>query len=117
MAASVLIVEEDAALRTGMTALMKMRGHRSVASATVIEAHSHLDAATPTHLLLDLNLPDGTGTTILRRIRDRGLPVRVALLSGGNDTPLTDEARAIGVDAVFVKPPDWDKLLEWIDQP
>jgi DNA-binding response OmpR family regulator len=114
MTHSVLVVEDDAQIRKGLMALLRMRGHAAVAAATVAEAESRLDAATPTHLLLDLNLPDGPGTGVLRRIRARSLPVRVALVTGASDAGLTEEARALGVDAVFIKPPDWDQLLDWV---
>jgi DNA-binding response OmpR family regulator len=113
----VLVVEDDDSIRKGVMALLRLRGHRAVAAAGVAEAASRLDAATPTHLLLDLNLPDGAGTQVLRRVREQSLPTRVALVTGASDTALFDEARDLGVDAVFVKPPDWDKLLDWIGRP
>jgi DNA-binding response OmpR family regulator len=117
MAHSVLVVEDDAQIRNAMMALLRIGGHRPIAAANVAEAAVQLDVATPTHLLLDLNLPDGSGTHVLRRIREQALPTRVALVTGASDTTLLEEARGLGVDAVFVKPPDWDKLLAWIDQP
>jgi DNA-binding response OmpR family regulator len=117
MVCSVLVVEDDAPIRRGMAALLRIRGHRVTAVATVAEALSHLDGSTPTHLLLDLNLPDAPGTDVLRRIRAEALPVRVALVTGASGTPLIDEAHALTVEAVFVKPPNWDKLLDWIAQP
>lgn len=113
----VLVVEDDDSIRKGVMALLRLRGHPAVAAAGVAEAAAQLDAATPTHLLLDLNLPDGAGTQVLRRVCAEGLPTRVALVTGAIDTALFDEARALGVDAVFVKPPDWDKLFDWIGQP
>jgi DNA-binding response OmpR family regulator len=114
---SVLVVEDDAQIRNGMVALLRIGGHGAVAAASVAEAAAQLDLATPTHLLLDLNLPDGAGTHILRRIRGHALPTRVALVTGAIDTALLEEARALGVDAVFIKPPDWDRLLAWVAQP
>ena len=112
MSASVLVVEDNPEIRNGMKALIS--GHTVAVAATVIDALAYLNSATPTHLLLDLNLPDGPGTDVLRRIRGQGSPVRVAIVSGGSDTPLMDEARQLGVEAVFIKPPDWDRLCEWL---
>lgn len=114
---SVLIVEDDPLIRKGMMALLRSDGHAAVGAASVAEAASQLDDATSTHLLLDLNLPDGPGTHVLRRIRAQSLAVRVALITGASDTMLTDEARALGVDAIFIKPPDWDKVLNWVARP
>ena len=101
-------------IRNGLLALLRNNGHRVTAAATVAEALLALDGATPTHVLLDLNLPDGLGTDVLRHIRQRALPVRVALVTGGSDMAVVDQARALIVEAVFIKPPDWDKLLDWV---
>jgi len=117
MTHSVLVVEDDTLIRIGLLSLLRTAGHHALPAATVAEAEAQLDTATPTHLLLDLNLPDGAGTIILRRIRQQALPTRVALLTASIDTPLLEEARALGVDALFIKPPDWDQLLAWIAQP
>jgi DNA-binding response OmpR family regulator len=113
----VLIVDDDPALRNGMAALLGYERHATLTAATVVEANGLLDAQTPTHALLDLNLPDGLGTAVLRRIRDENRPVRVAMISGNADNAAMAEARALGADAVFVKPPDWDEVLQWVAQP
>jgi DNA-binding response OmpR family regulator len=116
MARCVLVVEDDDVVRGGLIALLGMNGHYATPAASVAEAESSLDAATPTHVLLDLNLPDGLGTAVLRRVRARGLSVCVAVVTGSGDETLIDEARDLGADAVFRKPPDWDKLMEWVAQ-
>jgi two-component system KDP operon response regulator KdpE len=114
MTCSVLVVEDDPPIRKGMVALLRIHGHHADAVATVAEALSHVEASLPTHVLLDLNLPDAPGTDVLRRIRADALPIRVALLTGASDAALIDEARALSVEAVFIKPPNWGKLLDWI---
>jgi len=114
---SVLVVEDDAVLRRGIVALLQQQGHRALGAAGVAEAALQLDAAEPTHVLLDLNLTDGTGNDVLRRMRERAIEARVAIVSGSSDAALSDEARALGVDAFFRKPPDWNKLLEWVVRP
>ena len=117
MAHLVLVVEDDPQIRKGLVTLLRSDGHSAVAAATVAEATDQLNTATPTHLLLDLNLPDGPGTQVLRHVRGGAMPVRVALVTGGCDAELAAEAQALGVEAVFVKPADWDKLLNWVAAP
>ncbi len=114
MTCSILVVEDDAVLRKGIVALLQRQGHHASSAAGVAEAVSQLDVAAPTHVLLDLNLPDGTGNDVLRRIRSRRPEARVAVLSGSSDAALVDEARELAVEAFFRKPPDWDKVLEWV---
>ena len=110
---SVLIVDDDRSIRSGLALLVEAHGHVPTTAATVQEGLEKL-GANPTHLLLDLNLPDGTGTAVLRHVRAADLPVRVAVVSGSGDPRLMAEVDALRPDAVFPKPPDLDALVEWI---
>jgi DNA-binding NarL/FixJ family response regulator len=58
-------------------------------------------------------LPDGSGIEVLRAIRRRGLPIRVALLTG-DDQPLIAQAQTLRLDAMFVKPVDLRSLIDWL---
>ena len=109
----VLIIDDNPPFRAGLAALVGTAGHEVDSGASVGEAIRAL-AAGPTHLLLDLNLPDGNGTTVLRHVRANNLPVKVAVLSGTDDVGLLAEVDALRPDVVFRKPPDWDALLEWV---
>lgn len=111
---SVLVLEDDDAIRLGIVSLLRRLGHQVFAARTVAEAGAMLDLASPTHLVLDLNLPDGPGTDVLRWAKDRGLAVHAALVTGTHDVVQIADARAMGVEEVFVKPPDWDEVLAWV---
>ena len=76
---------------------------------TVAEALVGL-AARPDWVLLDLMLPDGCGTRVLRRVADERLPSRVCVITGCGPERL-EEARALGPQAVFKKPVDVEALL------
>jgi DNA-binding NarL/FixJ family response regulator len=58
----------------------------------------------PDGLLLDLDLPDGRGETLLRRVRDQHLPVRVAVCTGLGDPARWSEVRQLGSEALLRKP-------------
>jgi len=111
----VLIVDDDPSLRTGLAKLVAMHGHEAVTAASVAEAMERL-ASGPSHVLLDMNLPDGYGTAVLQHVRTKALPVRVAVLSGTADPSLMADAEALRPDAVFHKPPDWDGLIKWLGE-
>ena len=110
---SVLVVDDDRHIRTGLALLIGSHGHAASTASTVREGLEKVEAG-PTHLLLDLNLPDGLGTTVLRHVRTANLPVQVAVLSGSADPRLKAEVDALQPDAVFRKPPDLDALMDWI---
>ena len=77
----VLVVEDDDAIRHVMGKALTMHGHDVLLAATICEGMEQLNSA-PSHVLSDMNLRDGLGTTILRHIRDGLLPVKVAVVSG-----------------------------------
>jgi CheY-like chemotaxis protein len=93
----VLVVEDNPTLRHGFVQLIELEGHEPIAAATVADGLKSLETE-PSHLLLDMNLPDGVGTTILRHIRTNNLPVKVAVLSGSLDMKLLSEAEALRPD-------------------
>ena len=77
-------------LRRGMVVMIGSAGHEVTSAATIADGIEQL-AAGPSHLLLDMNLPDGKGTTMLRHVRTKDLPVRVAVRSGSGDAALMAE--------------------------
>lgn len=71
--ATVLIVEDEAQLRRGLARYLACRGFTVVEADTVETTIEALKAyVTPFDvILLDINLPDGTGWDVLRYLRDR----------------------------------------------
>ena len=65
---------------------------------------------TPNWILLDLMLPDGSGASVLRKIRDDRMPSRVCIVTGCC-ADMLHEAQRNGADHTFVKPLDVDKLM------
>jgi DNA-binding response OmpR family regulator len=108
-----LIVEDDPWLLGGMVALIKTLGQEPDTAATVAEALAKLNSK-PSHVLLDLKLPDGLGTEVLERIRAEQMPIRVAVISGTQDAALLWAVERLGADVVFIKPPDWDTVVNWL---
>jgi DNA-binding response OmpR family regulator len=109
----VLIVEDNVMARHALNTLIRRAGHATITAATVREALERLGAG-PSHVVLDMNLPDGLGTTVLRRIRAGRLPMKVAVLSACVDRAVMSEAASLLPDAVFAKPINIDVLLNWL---
>jgi CheY-like chemotaxis protein len=105
----VLVVEDDPAARRAITLILKGRGYVVSEAATVADALAAL-AARPDWVLLDLMLPDGCGTRVLRHVAEQRLPSRVCVITGCGPERV-DEARALGPRAVFKKPVDVERLL------
>jgi CheY-like chemotaxis protein len=109
---SVLLVEDDPLQRNAMRRLIESGGQKVEIATTIAEA---LDKLACCHrILLDLNLSDGVGTTVLERVRTDHLPVKVAVLTGTSDAKLLNRVRELDPDAIFTKPPDLGELQSWL---
>jgi DNA-binding response OmpR family regulator len=107
-----LVVEDDALTHASLRRMLETCGHEVEAVGTVAEAYPRL--ADSGCVVVDLQLPDGCGIDVLRYVRERHLPVRVAINTGCADQTLLREVRALRPDALFIKPFNPEKLLAWI---
>ena len=92
--------------------LLRACGCEAVPVDTVGSAEAQLDAVC--RVFIDLNESDRSGVRLLRTIRQRGLPVKVAVT-----TPSAGEASVAAAprwrpDAVFVKPLEFPALATWL---
>ena len=98
--ASILVVDDDAAVRGLVVRILRSWGHPVVGEAgSVAEALAFADALKPDVVLVDIGLPDGDGFSLTRQLRARSPTVRVVLFSSDADranVAAADRAGAIG---------------------
>ena len=116
MPCRVLVVEDDPASRHALLRLLKHRGWSTLAAETVSQALASLHAR-PACIILDLMLPDGNGAAVLRYIRANNLPIRVAVATGTHDPAMLSEVEALGPDALYRKPIDFEAVSAWLSAP
>ncbi len=97
-AASVLVVEDDPALRMVCRVNLELEGFRVTEAATLDEARGAVAGERPGLVLLDLHLGPGASDELLDELRAAGIPV--VLVSGTVDVSAY-EGRA---SAVVPKP-------------
>ena len=103
--ATVLIVDDDAALRDGLAETVGDLGHRPVVAASGSEALARLAAGGINAVLLDLRMPgelDGMAT--LARIRAQAHPPPVLVLTAYASPANTIEAMRLGAHDHLTKP-------------
>jgi two-component system OmpR family response regulator len=108
----VLIVEDDTASLKALRRLLTVGGYDTICAPTLADATQKL-IWHPDIVLLDLNLPDGSGVELLRRLRRRSDPARVALVTAASESLIAD-AEALRPDTTFRKPLDVPALLAWL---
>jgi len=95
--ASVLIVDDAAAVRTAERVLLERRGYSVVGEADcAASALNYVKCLAPDAVLLDINLPDGNGFDLAARIREVSPDVAVLLTSSHFDDCFYAMAHAHG---------------------
>lgn len=114
--ASVLIVDDDAALRDGLAETLADLGHRTIEAASGPEALARLDGPEPiAAVLLDLRMPGGMdGLEVLRRIRARTGAPPVTILTAHAGAANTIEAMRLGAFDHLTKPIGRDDVVDLI---
>ena len=109
-ALSVLVVEDDAAVRRLITTALAMHGYHVEAAATgeaaIFEAASH----GPDLVLLDLGLPDVDGIAVIKKLRSWS-NVPIIVISARIEEADKIEALDTGADDYLTKPFSVEELL------
>jgi DNA-binding response OmpR family regulator len=99
-AATVLVVEDDSALRLLCTVNLELEGHRVLEAPTIDVARDHLEREDVDVVLLDVHVGAQSGFDLIDPIRARGA-AQIVLMSGTAEITQADRER---VDAVLCKP-------------
>jgi len=108
--ASVLIVEDDEALRMTLVELLERRGYDPVPVGTGHEGLEKLDVRTAS-VVLDLRLPDMDGMDVLRKIKTEDPRVPVIVVTGYGSERRAVEAVKQGAFNYIPKPIEAEELL------
>lgn len=79
----ILIVDDEQLIRWSLTEALRSWGYTSVETETTTAALSAFDMEQPAAVLLDVNLPDGSGLDVLNGIKQRQ-PEAVVIMMTGN---------------------------------
>jgi len=98
----VLIVEDDAPVRTSLTMLLQASGYEVRTAASGVEALELLKAGNPAILLSDLNMLEMPGLELLSLVRQQFPRLPVVAMSGDYDTR-DDVPGGMIADAFYAK--------------
>ena len=98
-----LIVEDDTDLREGLALSLRSEGYDTQAVGTMHAAWQAVIKAYPDLVVLDCNLPDGSGFSLCERIKkEKDLPI---LMLTARDTEMDEvQALELGMDDFMTKP-------------
>ncbi|TVQ99730.1 MAG: sigma-54-dependent Fis family transcriptional regulator [Desulfovibrionales bacterium] len=100
----ILIVDDDPEIRATMASLLRRQQIPSAQAASLDDTRRALQAESYDLLLLDVNLPDGNGLSLLPEIKALPDPPEVIILTGKGDPEGAELAIEGGVWDYLVKP-------------
>lgn len=106
-----LIVEDDTDVRDLLIELCEDEGYDADGAGSVAAAKAALQEQGYDLVILDLWLPDGSGSAVLRELRRVGSAVPVVVCSGRPDGVLRTRMFEAGADAVLEKPFSCNELI------
>jgi len=107
---AILVVDDDADLRTLITDFLRANGLRVESAADGTEMDARIAAERPDLIVLDLMMPGEDGLSILRRLRKPGGPAVIMLSAMGEDTDRIIGLE-VGADDYLAKPCNPRELL------
>jgi DNA-binding response OmpR family regulator len=111
----VLLVEDDASLRRSLCEFLHDHGFTTYSAGSNREAWQIIKSLRPSLCLLDLNLPDGSGLDLLRKLALQRLPVRVIVMTALPLKHLRPQYPPGTLAAWLTKPVPPQQLLETIE--
>ncbi len=104
--AEILVIEDDEVFSRLLAMHLEDLGHRVHRARDLAGARALLDRLAPDAILLDQQLPDGYGLTLLRELREREEAPPVIMVTGISDNELVIEAMKAGAYDFVRKPMD-----------
>ena len=113
MSARILVVDDEADIRSLLEEILAEEGYEVVVAANAAEARKQYGTANPDLVLLDIWMPDADGISLLREwSANKSKPAcPVVMMSGHGTVETAVEANRIGAYDFLEKPLDRSRLL------
>ncbi len=95
--AKVLVIDDEPFVLELLNTVLKRKGHQVTTAAVAHKGIELFVTDRPQVTILDLNLPDMDGISVLRKLRSVDASAPVIILTGGGVESARDEARELGV--------------------
>jgi len=107
----VLLVEDEARLAESIARGLRQAAHAVDVAASLAAARQKLELERYDGVILDVNLPDGSGFDLAAELRRRSVPVPILMLTSRDSVEDRVAGLDSGADDYLVKPFAFDELL------
>jgi two-component system, OmpR family, response regulator len=111
-AVRILVVDEEEALTTLVRIALELEGWQVRVAASAADALDAVAGFAPDIVLLDMDLPDGSGTDVVAAMRTGGSRAAVVFLTGRADHEHRAAAYAAGGDDYVTKPFGLEEVVD-----
>ena len=111
-ARSVLIVEDDAALRRRLARAFRDRGYEAREASDYDSAIESARRDTPEFIVVDLRMPGRSGLEVIREIKALDPTTTAVVLTGYGSIATALEAVKLGATNYLTKPADVDQIID-----
>ncbi len=115
-AETIFILDDENLIRWSLKNKLSKAGYETMEAASLREAASTLKSRDPDLIILDQNLPDGTGVGFLEELRGNGNRVPVVMLTAVDRSNIAVQAMKLGAADYITKPINFDELLAVIEK-
>lgn len=112
----ILVVDDEDALRTVLSAELNSEGYDVGTAADGMEALTELRKSPYDLVLLDIKMPNMNGFEVLKVIKEQYAGTKVIMLTGFADLKNAIESKKLGAEDFVSKPYDLVDLLTTIDR-
>ena len=109
---SLLLLDDDQALRTRLGRALEARGFEVTTAESVADASAILRDKAPAFAVLDMRLEDGNGLKVVEAVRDRRADARIVMLTGYGAIATAVAAVKAGAVDYMQKPADADDVVK-----
>ena len=108
---SLLVLDDDAPLRTRLGRALEQRGFEPVLVGSVAEALTAVRVAAPAFAVLDMRLDDGNGLKVVEAVREARPDSKIIMLTGYGNIATAVAAVKSGAIDYLSKPADADDVV------
>ena len=113
---TVLIVDDDVTIRSTLAEAVRSWGYRTIEAASIAETLALVDREQPEAVLLDVKLPDGSGISMLGKLKKRSPELVIIMITG---YVTTEDAFQAGVKQAYgyvTKPIDQAQVRSMLNE-
>ena len=115
-AETIFILDDENLIRWSLKSKLGKAGYDTMEAGSIRDAQSALTAREPDLIILDQNLPDGTGVGFLEELRAAGSQVPVVMLTAVDRSNIAVQAMKLGAADYITKPINFEELLVVIEK-